>query len=399
MGCGIEFVVIKLRVVCHAGKDGIQMTESISNSQMKDSSSKLIFSDPILCAQFLRGYVDIPLLRDVQPEDIEDVTGRYLHMFAEERNSDSVSRVKTKMNETPFFIVSLIEHKSNVDYNVVMQVFRYMVFIWEDYEKEMEKQHKGISKTKDFRYPPILPIVFYDGADNWTASDRLHDRILFSDVFGRYIPDYRCMLIKLSDYTNAELMEKKDELSVIMMVDRLRNAADYKKMIQEVSSDYLQEVTAQSPDYLLEIMAQIVEVFLAKLNIPLEEVDTFTSRIKERNMGELFAHFEGWDVQAIRKESFEQARKVARKEVQEELQREIESARKEVMQQVTEQVTQQVTEQVTQQITESDIQKLLTVLHNLGCSREDAIEQLMEQYQMTYETAAAKADNFWKDEK
>ena len=23
--------------------------------------------------------------------------------------------------------------------NVVMQVFRYMVFIWEDYEKEMEK--------------------------------------------------------------------------------------------------------------------------------------------------------------------------------------------------------------------------------------------------------------------
>ena len=51
-------------------------------------------------------------------------------------------------------------------------------------------------------------------------------------------------------------------------------------------------------------------IFLAKLNIPFEEVDTFTSQIKERNMGELFAHFEGWDVQAIRKESFEQAYKL-----------------------------------------------------------------------------------------
>ena len=234
------------------------MKEKISNSQMRDTSSKLIFSDPILCAQFLRGYVDIPLLKDVQPEDIEDVTGRYLHMFTEERNSDSVSRVRIKTNETPFFIVSLIEHKSNVDYNVVMQVFRYMAFIWEDYEKEMEKQHKGISKTKDFKYPPVLPIVFYDGAENWIASSRLHDRILFSDVFSQYIPDYQCMLIKLLDYTNAELMEKKDELSVIMMVDRLRNAADYTKLVQEVSSNYLHEVTAKSPEYLLEIMAQIV---------------------------------------------------------------------------------------------------------------------------------------------
>ena len=35
------------------------MKEKISNSQMRDTSSKLIFSDPILCAQFLRGYVDI----------------------------------------------------------------------------------------------------------------------------------------------------------------------------------------------------------------------------------------------------------------------------------------------------------------------------------------------------
>ena len=115
-GIRADFMIFKSCIVCHAGKEGIQMKEKISNSQMKDTSSKLIFSDPILCAQFLRGYVDIPLLKNVQPEDIEDVTNRYLHMFTEERNSDSVSRIRTKINETPFFIVSLIEYKSNVDY-------------------------------------------------------------------------------------------------------------------------------------------------------------------------------------------------------------------------------------------------------------------------------------------
>ena len=138
-------------------------------------------------------------------------------------------------------------------------------------------------------------------------------------------------------------------------------------------------------------MAQIVEVFLAKLNIPLEEVDTFTSRIKERDMGELFAHFKGWDVQAIRKESYEEALIELHDTVYQEV-------TEEVTAQVTEEVTAQVTEEVTAQVTESDIQKLLTILRNLGCSRETAIEQVMEQYQLTREAAAAKVDGLWDTE-
>jgi hypothetical protein len=257
------------------------MTKKLTSSKVQDASSKLIFSDPILCAQFLRGYVDLPMLKDVQPEDIEDVTERYTHMFVEERYSDVVKKVHIRTNETPCFLVSLIEHKSDVDYNVVMQVFRYMVFIWEDYEKEMEKKHKGISKTKNFLYPPVLPIVFYDGADNWTAATRLHDRIFLSDVYGKYIPDYQCVLVQLKDYSNAELMKKKDELSVLMMVDRLRNAADYMKLGEEVGNAYLSEATINSPEYLLDIMAQIIEVFLTKLNLPQDEVDSFRDQIKE----------------------------------------------------------------------------------------------------------------------
>ncbi|MCM1154978.1 MAG: Rpn family recombination-promoting nuclease/putative transposase [Roseburia sp.] len=83
------------------------------------------------------------MTKDQTPEDIEDITTRYIHMFTDERDSDVVKRVhirNDKNNETPFYLVSLIEHKSHIDYNVVMQVFRYMAFIWEDYEKEMEQK-------------------------------------------------------------------------------------------------------------------------------------------------------------------------------------------------------------------------------------------------------------------
>ena len=129
-----------------------QEAQRLQNSKRRDGSAKLIFGDPILCSQFLKKYIPVPLLKDVQPEDIEDVTERYVHMFTEERDSDVVKKVHMKDGENTFYLVSLTEHKSNVDYNVVMQVLRYMVFIWEEYEREMNREHEGISRTKGFRY-------------------------------------------------------------------------------------------------------------------------------------------------------------------------------------------------------------------------------------------------------
>ena len=240
------------------------------NTKLKNSSSKLIFQDPILCAQFLRDYVDIPLLKDVQPEDIEDETERFVNLFTEERNSDVVKRVKVNKGKTSFYLISLIEHKSEVDYNVVMQIFRYMAFIWEDYEKQQNRKHKGISKTKNFKYPPILPIVYYEGEGNWTAVTRLHDRVYLSDELGEFIPDYRCIMVQLNEYTNQNLMEKSDELSIIMMLNKLQEREDFASLKEEVPIEYLKKVTSGTPEYLLGIMEQV----------------------KEHKMGELFAVLE-----------------------------------------------------------------------------------------------------------
>ena len=60
-----------------------------------------------------------------------------MHMFAEERNSDTVKKVYLKSNL--FYLVSLIEHKSDVDYNTIMQVFL-------SYGKTMKK-----NRTNTFR--------------------------------------------------------------------------------------------------------------------------------------------------------------------------------------------------------------------------------------------------------
>ena len=60
----------------------------------RDINSKTIFSDPVLCAQFFRDNFDVPMLKNVQPEDIEDISERYLPYLGTEFNADSVKKIR-----------------------------------------------------------------------------------------------------------------------------------------------------------------------------------------------------------------------------------------------------------------------------------------------------------------
>lgn len=48
-------------------------TVTITNSKVRYSGGKLIFGDNMLCSQFLRDYIHLPYLKDVQPEDITEL--------------------------------------------------------------------------------------------------------------------------------------------------------------------------------------------------------------------------------------------------------------------------------------------------------------------------------------
>lgn len=179
----------------------------------------------------------------------------------------------------------------------------------------MEKKHPSISKTKGFRYPPIFPVIFYDGVKNWTAATQLKERIFLSDTLLKCIPDFDCILVQLKDYSNEELMKRKNELFIVMLIEKLQSADDFKVLEEEVDVAYMREAVEHSPEYLLSIISQIVEVLLAKHNIPQEEIDVFAGQIKERNMAGLFANFKAYDVQATRVEARKQEREEGMKKL------------------------------------------------------------------------------------
>ena len=88
-------------------------------------------------------------------------------MWHEERYSDSIKEIHLKdcPESESIFLITLIEHQSKVDHDMSFRILRYIVLIlW--IMRTMEKCISGITSSKGFQYPPIIPIVFYDGPGN-----------------------------------------------------------------------------------------------------------------------------------------------------------------------------------------------------------------------------------------
>lgn len=291
--------------------------------QLADVSSKQIFGNHTLCAQFLRDYSGLELFADVQPEDIEDVSERY-HLFREvEFNSDTVKKVRIGKPEVgeaqDIYVISLIEHKSAVDYDVTMQILRYMVCIWENYVREIEevyaaralpevketKSRKGMNKRKDFRYPPIYPIVYYEGAGEWTAAWNLRDRILLGDLFQAYIPDFTYKLVKTRAYSNEELLSKGDAISLIMMINKVQKAEDFRELSNAFGRQMV-EIFQRAPVDVEMIILSEIQSLCTRTNLPQDEADEIKKSVEDGNMGNLFENMEKMDIQLERRRTEEQ---------------------------------------------------------------------------------------------
>ncbi len=227
-------------------------SNGVNNSHTKDNAAKIVFGDPVLCAQFLKGYTDIPLFKEIKPEDIENVSSHFLPLFQESRDSDTVNKIR--IGDSEIYLIALIEHQSENDFDMSFRILRYIVFIWTDYAAQQEKLHKGITKSKAFLYPPILPVVYYEGTNTWSAPLNFKDRVFLNNVLGDYIPSFNYLVVPLNKYSKQDL------------------------------------------------------VLLHKLNIPDEEVYEVTDQTTRRKFSMMFDNFQAYDVQETRRVSREEGR-------------------------------------------------------------------------------------------
>jgi hypothetical protein len=240
----------------------------------KDNSFKTIFDDHQLFAEFLRDYVPIDMLKDVQSDDIEDVNERFLPLFQENRDADTVKRVKLR-GKPPLFIITILEHESKVNFRTPFKLLLYISLVLDKYEKEVQKEYTDIIFTKGFRYPLVLPIVFYDGEEPWTAARNLAARTEMGDLFHKYIPTFEYILVSLKDHSIEDVQRFADVLGVFMLMDKASdtNAEE----ILRALNIYIEKTGLKIPENQHKLITDNVQVMLNRLSIPQEEIEAITS--------------------------------------------------------------------------------------------------------------------------
>lgn len=269
-------------------------------SQAQDQGAKVIFENPELMAQLLKDYVPIEALKNIKAEDIEDVSERFVPLNQEGKESDVIKRVR--LENVPFFIISLVEHKAQVDFRAPFKMLQYITLVWDDYEKEANRTDKGAGKRKDFCYPPVLPIIYYEGTGRWTAAMNMKERVYMPEIFGKYIPDFEYELISVRDYSPQELIGKGNALALIMLINRLINSGDLAGL-KEIPAEFLEHLGEKSSEEILMVISRVIMLLLRRINLPLEEIHSVTDRIWKGEMDMLFDSFEGYDIQKVRQES------------------------------------------------------------------------------------------------
>jgi len=266
----------------------------------KDNSVKAILSEHELFAEFLKSFLPLEILSDVSSSDIEDVTERLISLISEQKDGDTIKRVNLKGN-TPLFVITIVEHESKVNFRAPFKMLLYIALILDAYEKEVNKD-TPVTHTKNFKYPPIIPIIFYDGDDEWTAEMNFLHRTEMSDVFEKYIPKFEYELIKLKKYSFEDLAKFNNIVSLFMMIDKLKSSEAFYEL-GSLPKEQLDAINI--PRHLKELLVKVFTVLLTRIDVPQDEIKNFMEKIDERGVSEMIAAGV-YSVQETRRETREE---------------------------------------------------------------------------------------------
>lgn len=169
----------------------------------------------------------------------------------------------------------------------------------------MEQKQKGCTGRKNFRYPVIIPIIYYEGKANWTADRYLRGRIENSGEYLDWIPDFKYGVIRIHDYSNDELLKRGDEMSLIMMINKIQNASDLEDFIH-IPPGELDRIIRHSPGHVMDVIVKVMESLCFKIDATEEERTQCVQKVRARKMGYLFENMEHMSLQEERRKTEEQ---------------------------------------------------------------------------------------------
>ncbi|MBY4895390.1 Rpn family recombination-promoting nuclease/putative transposase [Cupriavidus sp. AU9028] len=219
-----------------------------SNGRQHDASYKLLFSFREMVADLIRGFLPDGGRAALDFDSLEPVSSNFISDQLRQGCSDAVWRIDVEGRNTPLYL--LLEFQSRYDPTMPARMLSYVGLFYRDLGRRVGSGHSS-------RYPPVLPIVLYNGARPWRGPTDIHRLIRQAPAFAAdHQPRLTYVLIDARRYDDADLASRRNLLAAVMRLEKGRSAEELAAAAQLAC-----ELAAHNPSLDRALSAWLVSLF------------------------------------------------------------------------------------------------------------------------------------------
>ncbi len=183
--------------------------------EQHDRAYKDIFTNKKSFLNLLKSFIHEPWVKEIDENGLELINRSYILPDYIKKETDIVYRLKIAEREIIFYC--LLELQSKVDYQMPVRLFYYMGAIWNDLLKNLKEEERT---SKEFRLPGIIPMILYNGENNWTVPRNFKEMLQGKELFGKYLMNFEYILFDVNRYTEVELIGIANLVGAVFLLDR-----------------------------------------------------------------------------------------------------------------------------------------------------------------------------------
>ena len=195
----------------------------------QDLSYKEFFSEAKNVEDLITGYVDKAFVSELDFSTLERCNADFVRKEAGERHDDMIWRLK--YNNQWLYVYIILEFQSNVDYSMPVRIMSYMAELWLSLLNNSNTEY-----AKSHKIPPILPIVLYNGVEDWDAALNVADILQDKSVNGISVEYY------LIDEIHPEKNKKNaledgifNSVTALIQIERTKGADNLTDVLKEIA--------------------------------------------------------------------------------------------------------------------------------------------------------------------
>lgn len=205
-----------------------------------DKGYKKSLSDPRQFLHFLQKYIGADWMLELKDSQLSLCDKEMLEKDYEGREADLIYRA-LRPDGKEIYIFILQELQSTVDYTMI---FRILIYVVNTLLKHFLETDKKKRESAGFRLPAMVPIVFYNGEERWTAADNMRIYQNGGEMFGDYILNLKYYLVDLASVEEEYILSTNTVIDNILYCDKFRRKQELAGVIR-TACRRVQELGAQ----------------------------------------------------------------------------------------------------------------------------------------------------------